>query len=268
MLIPIEQEFTVSAVGRRVFDRVFGRNYAFAGESHDFWEGVYVESGEIEAAESDEVYLMREGDLLFHAPMKFHRIRAHGDTEPHVHNFSFALAGQPPAKLADGIFALSPMQSRALLGLLSHMRACLLGGEECTAAAARGIGRRLEVFLGDLCEESETKDTLSMTESAVTYRALTRAMARAVRENLTLPTIAAECFVSVSYAKVLFARYAGVSPKAYYNTLRLAEAQRLLLGGASVSAVAEELHFSSPNNLIRFFKRETGMTPLQYKKQA
>ncbi len=268
MLISTNQEFSVAGIGHRVYDQVFGRNYAFAGETHDYWEGVYVEEGEIEVAERDEVYLMREGDLLFHAPMEIHKIRAVGGTEPHVHNFSFSLAGTPPTKLADGIFALGSMQERALLALLSHMRSCLSAEGGCTAVAARGIGRRLEVFLTELCEESQTRESVSMTESAVTYRALTRAMARCVRENLTLPTIAAECFVSVSYAKALFARYAGITPKAYYNNLRLAETQRLLLGGASVTAVAEEMHFSSPNNLIRFFKRETGMTPLQYKKQA
>lgn len=268
MLIPIEQEFSVTAVGAKVFDRIFGKTFIFAGEAHDFWEGVFVESGEIEVAERDEVYLMREGDLLLHAPMEFHRIRAYGDTEPHVHNFSFSLTGTPPGKLSDGIFALAPIESRSLLSLLSYMRARLSAKEGDACAPARIVARRLEAFLLALCEEAKTRESLSMTGSAVTYRSLTRAMARGVRENLTLSIIAAECFVSVSYAKALFAEYAGTSPKAYYNALRLAEAQKLLLGGASVSEVSEALHFSSPNNLIRFFKRETGMTPRQYKKQT
>ncbi|MBQ2719512.1 MAG: helix-turn-helix domain-containing protein [Clostridia bacterium] len=267
MLIPTEQEFFVTGLGRRVFDRVFGRSYAFAGETHDYWEGVYVEDGEIEVAERDEVYLMRSGDLLFHAPMEFHRIRAYGDTEPHVHNFSFSLSGHVPDKLADGIFALSPSRGEALLSLLRELRASVT--EEGEAAGAVGAaGHRLAAFLTELCGEGETRERLSTTSPANTYRALTRAMASAVCENATLPALAARCFVSVSYAKALFARYAGISPKAYYNSLRLGEARRLLLDGASVTEVSEALHFSSPNNLIRFFKREAGVTPLQYKNKA
>ena len=266
MLIATEQEFFVSGLGRRVFDRVFGKSYAFAGETHDYWEGVYVEDGEIEVAERDEVYLMRAGDLLFHAPMEFHRIRAHGGTEPHVHNFSFSLTGEPPAKLSDGIFPLPPKMSDTLLSLLTELRE--VTSEEGSAAAVGAAGLRLAAFLTELCGESETRERLSTTSPATTYRALTRAMAAAVCENATLPVIAARCFVSVSYAKALFARYAGVSPKAYYNSLRLGEARRLLLEGASVTAAAEALRFSSPNNLIRFFKKETGLTPLQYKNRA
>ena len=58
--------------------------------------------------------------------------------------------------------------------------------------------------------------------------------------------------------------YAGLSPKTYYDTLRAAEAVRLLKTGMSVNLVAEAMSFSSPNYFSVFFKRHFGLPPHKY----
>ena len=42
---------------------------------------------------------------------------------------------------------------------------------------------------------------------------------------------------------------------------------KLIFTHMSISEIAYALNFSEPNNLIRFFKKHTSLTPLQYRKQ-
>ena len=58
-----------------------------------------------------------------------------------------------------------------------------------------------------------------------------------------------------------FARYAGISPKAYYSKLRCEEAVRLLESGLAVQEIAEMMQFSSASYFSEFFKKHMGVTP-------
>ena len=50
----------------------FTKDYIYNGESHDFWEMVYVDKGEIIATAAEEDIILRQGEALFHKPMEFH----------------------------------------------------------------------------------------------------------------------------------------------------------------------------------------------------
>ena len=78
--------------------------------------------------------------------------------------------------------------------------------------------------------------------------------------------IAKKSFVSISYIKKLFSRYAGISPKSYYTNLRVQESQKLLSTDASIADISEKLNFSSPSYFTLFFKKQTGITPIQFRR--
>ena len=86
-------------------------------------------------------------------------------------------------------------------------------------------------------------------------------MSKNTLENLTLEDIAIKTNISVSYMKSLFKTYAGISPKSYYNLLRVQTATELLKNGNSVTEVALAMNFSSASYFSAFFKRETGIPP-------
>ena len=262
MLVPIREGFRITALYHLIFDRIFPSDMSFGGEAHDFYELVYVESGEIEVTEDEEVYRLGEGDLILHAPMEFHRIRSSGGTEPHVFNLSFVAEGDLPEELTGGVFALDGARRAEFLEVF---RFALDTWQENAAAPAISteMQARLTLFLLHLGERRAQDDKTAPVRA---YHTLVRLMSETVAENLSLEEIAARSFLSVSYVKALFHRYAGIGPRAYYNALRLRTSCRLLAEGRSVAEVSEQMHFSSPNNFIRFFKAKTGATPLQYKR--
>ena len=90
-------------------------------------------------------------------------------------------------------------------------------------------------------------------------------MKKNVAANLSLEDICSIGAVSVSTAKVLFRKYAGIGPKTYYSNLRAIEAMNLLKEGKSVDEVSSTLNFSSVNYFSLFFKKHFGNPPSYYK---
>ena len=54
----------------------FDKNFVFNGESHDFWEMVYIDTGRVQIRRDDEDLTLSQGEIIFHRPNEFHSIRA------------------------------------------------------------------------------------------------------------------------------------------------------------------------------------------------
>lgn len=86
-------------------------------------------------------------------------------------------------------------------------------------------------------------------------------------ENLTLETIAANCYMSVNELCRLFKAHMGTTVAKYISSRRITEAKKLLKNGLSVSEAAEKCGFADYANFIRVFKKAVGIPPGQYKKR-
>ena len=53
-------------------------DFSFPGESHDFWELVCVDRGEIDALAGDRRLTLKKGNILFHKPNEFHNVLTNG----------------------------------------------------------------------------------------------------------------------------------------------------------------------------------------------
>ena len=245
-------------------DRRFPSDFSFSGESHDFWEIVFVRDGKLEVTEDEKIYWLSAGDIVFHAPMEFHRLKSGANTLPKVINLSFRVSGAVPDELSSGVFKLEVMEQKEFVRIF-QLAMELFDNPDSDGLAVQEAADSLSAFLLGLCRNNKSKQQLSSSARAMAYRKIVEIMEREIYSNLSLAEMAEKNFMSVSYVKVLFERYAGVSPKTYYSNLRIAEIVRLLNEGLSVGEISEKMNFSSPNYFSVFFKKHMNMTPMQFK---
>ncbi len=86
-------------------------------------------------------------------------------------------------------------------------------------------------------------------------------------ENISVNDISAAANMSASYFSKLFKKGTGFSPYDYLLTVRLDRAKELLRQtDDSIESVAFKTGFNSESNFIYFFKKETGVSPLKFRK--
>ena len=262
--VKTENVFSIDSIGYAL-DRVFPSDFVYDGESHPSVEFVYVQSGKLEVVEEENVYIMEAGELIVHGPMKFHRLKSTGNTSPHVYNLSAVISGIVPESLYGGVFRLDKGEQDAFLKIFQNAEQfeassnpdCYLGQE---------IVSELGAFIVRISRRTSKSNKLSDEPCAAVYRNLVETMNREIYANLSLSDIARREHISVSYVKALFYRYAGISPKTYYISLRTNEAARLLSEDMPINEISEKMNFSSPNYFSLFFKKNMGVTPNDYKK--
>ena len=247
------------------FHFAWDNNFVFDGERHEMWEIVFLTAGQVEAVEDEKIYTLTAGDAVIHAPMEFHRIRSSGGTSPAGCILSFTAKGELPEALKEGPFRLGDGDA-VIYGKICEKIIAFVEGEETDGYAGQEAAELLSAFLVQLARGRKAESRTRTDPSADAYRRLVSCMRENVMRNLPMTEIATLSYVSVSYLKQLFRKYAGASPKEYYSNLRLAEAMHLLKEGLSATEIAERMNFSSPNYFASFFKKRTGTTPSAYRK--
>ena len=89
----IEQLLKLSSV-EMAFEASYDSGFYFAGETHPFWECVYVIDGSICASADDKIYNMNAGELIFHKPLELHKLSVTGNKPATIFIFSYSAVGE------------------------------------------------------------------------------------------------------------------------------------------------------------------------------
>ncbi|MBE6631812.1 MAG: helix-turn-helix domain-containing protein [Ruminococcaceae bacterium] len=249
----------------------YKNGYFFPGETHDFWECVYVLRGEICAIADDRVYNMSEGEMVIHKPMEFHKFTISSE-DADILIFSFSAEGPLTLALRDKVFHFSESQKGILNELLKYAdsKAPQKGEEEdlylylhafsefpTYGQMVRGHFDRLFLSLieeGNISPESSSPDALAFRE-AVNY------LSTNIGGQPSLSELSRHCSISEASLKRLFDKYAGVGVHKYFIKMKMRIAAAMLKNGETVSHTAEVLGFSSQSYFSKAYKRETGRNP-------
>lgn len=249
------------------FDFKWDNSFSNDGEYHNFWEAVAVMEGEIEVVEDERVYNLISGDIVFHKPMEFHRIKSVNNGCARVLILTFMNTGKLPDKLSDGVFSLSGSELKQYCEIFNNISDSLNVSQDNFYNRAEALFS-LSAFLIKLTEIHKPFERISSFYRATEYRKIVTVMNEHISDNLTLSQIAGLSAVSVSTVKKLFSDFAGISPKKYYSQLRANEALNMLKEGLSVADVSLNLNFSSPNYFTHFFYGQFGFLPSKYRQKS
>lgn len=243
------------------------KNFIFSGESHNFWEAVFVSEGEITAIADEQIYKLKQGMLLFHKPMEFHRLIADGKISSHLKIISFTAEGELMRNFENRCFNLSLSEQDAFSEITDYFikaKFAYSNSPNNFDYISNMAVTLLEGFLLKLKEKKgNTPKHISYNEDI--YYKIVKTMKNNCDKSLSVNDIARLLNMSASNVKRVFALYSDIGIAKYFLNLRIRRAKELLQEGLSPYEVAEKLGFK-PNYFYTVFKREVGTTPNKYAK--
>lgn len=254
-----------------------GSNYEFPGETHNFWEAMYVRKGTICVAADDRIYNLSAGQIVFHHPLELHKFHVTDKNGAEIVVMSYFAEGKLLDFFRKKVFSLCKEQKKMAEAMLAYAEshaeetASIYKRYHAALQTVPFFPQRVSLFMQQLMlslAENNSITPLSQMEDSGTYTLAVRYMSEKVCENLTVEEIAANLHISVSALKRIFKKYAGMGIHKYFLKLKLKAAIELLETGDSVTMVSRKLNFSSQAYFTNVFKRETGESPSVYRNKT
>ena len=253
--------------------------YFFQGESHDFWEMVYVLKGSACVCADDKVIALGKNQLIFHKPMEFHSLRTSSNEPTELLIISFSCEGEFINKFQSSVYSLDIRQTQTILEISDFIRSYdeyngnlhiptdYLENLKQYPLEFKFFKNLTENFLIMLSRSGEANMLHVRNMETQIYTHALRTIDRNIYNKITVAVLAKECNASVSYLKKIFSKYNGLGIHEYILNTKFTMAKQLLEQGESVTDISEKLGFSSQNYFSTAFKRVTGSSPSKFKQR-
>lgn len=120
--------------------------------------------------------------------------------------------------------------------------------------------------LFNIYENYDNKNTINLTENTFINDILAYLNAH-YKEDLTIDSIAKEFKIDKSYLSHLFKEYVGTSLWNYIIFRRISCFNEIVSREKSIEEASRLSGFNNYSNFFRLYKKHTGITPMEYKKQ-
>ena len=284
--IPFEMVFEVNSI-ITIFYMELSKEFRYDGESHDFWELVYIDSGEMICTSEDDQFTLKSGELIFHKPNEFHNLAGDGISSPNISIISFDCDSPSMYDFAGKIFKLTPDERTFLSMFFKEGILCyrmeneynpliekMYMRDDAPFGCSQMTTNLLEVFLimlsrNKIIATKPERKSYVIDGVAVPseVKQILDIMKERIYTSLTINDISNTLNRSESYIKKLFKKYYSGGIIKYYNSLKIKEARRLIRNGEhSIEEISNMLGFDSPQYFSHCFKQFTHLSPSQYKK--
>jgi len=269
-----------------IFYMEFSKDFYYEGESHDYWELVYIDKGEMLCTADKSSFILKSGELAFHKPNEFHNLSGNRSVAPNGSIINFVCKSKEMKFFEGKIFKLSAEEkslfSTLLAEGLSHFR---MGNERnplrpemkeienAPLGSSQMTKNLLEIFLIMLRRNTDSfskssRQSFKIDGVDIPYEL--KAVFEYIEDNLygkiSVSDISDAVGKSPSALKKLFASYIPNGVIHYYNQRKISEAKRLIReGNYNFTQIADMLHFDTPQYFSKCFKSFTNMTPSEYK---
>lgn len=263
----------------------YEKDYSFVGESHNFWEIVYVDRGEIEIEMDNEIRHLEQGNIAFHEPGEYHNLRANGIVAPNLIIISFICNSPAISFFKKRILPLSDIEKHLLAtiiqetiqGFSSPLEDTFLPGltrrDDATFGSEQMISTSLEQLLISLYRNfGEIRKNSTTLKRGIEQDVLSNVLSFLqdnICEKLTLQQIADAVGISCTGLKTLFKERIGEGVISHFSNMKIDIAKAMIREGKyNISQISAYLGFDSIHFFSRRFKQLTGMSPTEYGKSV
>ena len=258
----------------------FDKDFVFSGESHDFWEMVYVDSGEVEINAGERRLYLKQGEIIFHEPNEFHTIRPFNKAA-NVFVMSFISKSKAMDFFRKKNFLLpSPLRRNIALIIDEHFRTFkpmlfddnrlelletpIIGGQQMIKSYLEQL---LIMIIRREQKPHESRMFLSKEgmESYLTSCVMDL-IDNSIYKKISVEDICKKLNYSKTYLSKIFKEATGHTILEYIIRKKIKEAKLLIREQKySFTEISDMLCFDNPHYFSTVFKRITNMTPTKYK---
>lgn len=262
----------------------YGADFVFPGESHDFWEFLCVDKGEVTVTADDRTYLLKKGDIIFHKPNEFHSVTTNGVTAPNLVVVSFICHSPAMHFFENRIFPLRERERNLLATIIAEAPGAFstplnnpyTKGLEPTSQQIPGaeqmIQLSLEQFLISLYRRAFSDNTdnfltksVKLKQDEETFSHILAYMNTHICDSLTIDQICHDNLISRSQLQKLFHAKCSSGIIDYFSRLKIDYAKELIREkNMNFTQIADTLGYTSIHYFSRQFKKISGMSPSEY----
>ena len=261
-------------------------DFSFPGESHDFWELVCVDRGEIDALAGERRLTLKKGNILFHKPNEFHNVLTNGKVSPSLVVIGFVCHSPAIKSFEDQRMSVQDTEKELLAQIIVEARNTFRGrlddpyqeelifnSEPLTFGSAQLISHYLEQLIIHLYRRYfsyslPVRSSRFLAEASSgndTYNRIVRYMEEHLGERMTIDRICRDNLVGCSQLQKLFRDTKGCGVIEFFSMMKIDTAKQMIRDNQlNFTQIADRLGYSSIHYFSRQFKQITTMTPSEY----
>ena len=261
-------------------------DFSFPGESHDFWELVCVDRGEIDALAGDRRLTLKKGNILFHKPNEFHNVLTNGKVSPSLVVIGFVCHSPAIKSFEDQLMSVQDTEKELLAQIIVEARNTFSGrlddpyqeelifnSEPLTFGSAQLISHYLEQLIIHLYRRYfsyslPVRSSRFLAEASSgndTYNRIVRYMEEHLGERMTIDRICRDNLVGRSQLQKLFRDTKGCGVIEFFSMMKIDTAKQMIRDNQlNFTQIADRLGYNSIHYFSRQFKQITTMTPSEY----
>lgn len=243
-----------------------GTNYNFSGEKHSYWELTYVDKGELLTTIDGVSYHLKQGDLIFYAPMQFHTQSTFEKISSSYLTINFKMNFNHADLLCNKIFSLKRDSYFIVTRLIEELSKDNLYSDDLSLCYLKELIIQM-LRLDNSHFHSKPTTHMQQTYENELLNDILLYIDNNIYEKISVSTLCEHFCISTSMLHSLFRKNMNNTAKNYINELKLSKSKELIRNSThTLSEISEMLGFSSIHYFSKKFKSYFNISPTEYSK--
>lgn len=275
-----QELFVNSIISIHYFE--YTRDFKYAGESHDFWEMIFCDKGELKIAAGDRELILKRGEAFIHPPCQFHNVKAHGDSSANSIILSFYSDTEQLYEASDKVISTDSYVASALFSILReakisfeddlgklHVARLIRKDRAELFASEQIIQNYTELLLIHIIRQEQNTNAFPEIPHQNEKNGLMDGIINYMHENLgnkiTFSDLTKKFSVSPTTLKKLFDKTYSHGAMEHLTRMRIERSKELLRDGRySCTDIASLCGFCSVHHFSGVFRKYEAMSPTEY----
>ena len=243
-----------------------GTNYNFSGEKHSYWELTYVDKGELLTTIDGVSYHLKQGDLIFYAPMQFHTQSTFEKISSSYLTINFKMNFNHADLLCNKIFSIQRDSYFIVTKLIEELSNDNLYSNDLSLCYLKQLIIQM-LRLDNSHFHSKPTTHMQQTYENELLNDILLYIDDNIYEKISVSTLCDHFCISTSMLHSLFRKNMNNTAKNYINELKLSKSKELIRNSThTLSEISEMLGFSSIHYFSKKFKLYFNISPTEYSK--